>query len=272
MADPRGRRSPNGATRTPERRDPPNKAVDRALEVLDLFVDGPPRLSISEIARELELDKSTVSRIVATFVHRGYLSLSADGRLYETGPKAWLLGTRYRLAVLLGETARVVMDDVLNRFPGTTGYVGVLYRHDVYYVAVIDGPESRRVHLELGDRTPMQVIALGRAMLAHLPQEDVTEWLANLTPSDLPARFSTRGALLDELDRIRVDGYAVNEGDHDPTIAAVAAPVFDGRGSLVGGVALDFIAGEATPEKYAQLGPVMTTAASRIQRILAPLS
>jgi DNA-binding IclR family transcriptional regulator len=271
MTEPRTRRSANGATAVPERKEPPNKAVDRALDVLDLFADGPARLSVSEVARALDLDKSTISRIVATFVHHGYLRRAADDRLYEVGPKAWLVGTRYRLAVLLGETARVAMADVLNRFAGTTGYVGVLYRHHVYYVEVIDGPEVPRVHLELGERTPMQMIALGRAMLAHLPADELADCLARLTPSELPKSFPTRGALLDELDRIHDTGYAINEGDLDPEIAAVGVPVLDGQGKLVGGIALDFMAREATPEKYEQVGAALVTTAVRIQRILAPL-
>jgi IclR family KDG regulon transcriptional repressor len=271
MTEPRAGRPVNGTTSTSERTQPPNKAVDRALDVLDLFVDAPGRLGVSEIARQIELDKSTISRIVATLVHHGYLKRSPDRRLYEVGPKAWLLGTRYRLAVLLGDTARLAMADVLNRFPGTTGYVGVLYRHDVYYVDVIDGPESRRVHHELGDRTPMQMIALGRAMLAHLSAEDVADWLARLTANDLPHRFPTRGALLDELDRIRQIGYAINEGDFDPEIAAVAAPVFDGPGNLIGGIALDFLARDATADKYDEFGPALASTAVRMQRILASM-
>lgn len=108
-------------------------------------------------------------------------------------------------------------------------------------------------------------------MLAHLSAEDVADWLARLTTNDLPYRFPTRGALLDELDRIRHTGYAINEGDFDPEIAAVAAPVFDGRENLVGGIALDFMARDATPDKYDEFGAALATTAVRMQRILASL-
>src|SRR5947209_19741549 len=119
-------------------------------------------LGVSEISRSVGLDKSTVSRIVSTLAQHGYLNRSEDGRRYQVGPTAWLVGVRYRLGVLLAETSRVAMADVLRRFPDTTGYAGVRHEYDIYYVAVIDGPEAQSVHLELGERTPMSRIALGR--------------------------------------------------------------------------------------------------------------
>lgn len=250
---------------------PPNKALSHALRVLDLFADGATMLAITDIANNVGLDKSTVSRIVATLAQHGYLERSEDGRRYQVGPMAWLIGVRYRLGLLLAETSRVAMKDVLRRFPGTTGYAGVRHQLEVYYVAVVDGPETQRVHLELSERTPMPVIALGRAMLAHLPESELSDWLANLSPKQLPPRFPTRGALLDELDRIRVQGYAVNEGDHYPEIAAVAAPVFGADRTLLGGIAIDFPLSEASPELYAKLGPAAIDTAGQIQRILAAL-
>lgn len=253
------------------RQRPQNRALDHALRVLDLFADGPKLLGVSEIARSVGLDKSTVSRIVTTLAQHGYLSRSEDGRRYEVGPTSWLVGVRYRLGLLLAETSRVAMTDVLRRFPGTTGYAGVRHQHNVYYVAVVDGPEAQSVHLEVGERTPMSRIALGRAMLAHLPPDELSDWLVHLSPKDLPARFPTRGSLLDELDRIRKQGYAVNEGDHQPDIGAVAAPVFGGDGHLLGGVAIDFPLEDAGPELYAELGPAVIATAGQIQRILNAL-
>jgi IclR family transcriptional regulator, KDG regulon repressor len=248
-----------------------NRALDNALRVLDLFADGPKMLGVTEISRSVGLDKSTISRIVSTLAQHGYLIRSEDGRRYQVGPTAWLVGVRYRLGLLLAETSRVALADVLRRFPGTTGYAGVRHLHDVYYVAVVDGPETQSVHLELGERTPMPRIALGRAMLAHLPPDELSDWLVHLSPKDLPARFSTRGKLLDELDRIRKQGYAVNEADHYPDIGAVAAPVFGGDGGLIGGVAVDFPLRDASPELYAELGPAVIATAGQIQRILTAL-
>ncbi len=250
---------------------PPNKALAHALRVLDLFADGSAPLGVTEISRSVGLDKSTVSRIVTTLGQHGYLDRSGDGRRYQVGPTAWLVGIRYRLGLLLAETSRVAMADVLRRFPGTTGYAGVLHQHEVCYVAVVDGPEAQRVHLELGERTPAPMIALGRVMLAHLPTDELTEWLAHLSPADLPPRFLTRGSLLDELDRVREQGYAINEGDHDPEIGAIAAPVFASDGLLIGGIAIDFLTRDATPALYTELAPAVTTTAVQIQRILAAL-
>jgi len=249
----------------------PNKTLQHALSVLDLFADGPAALGVSEISRIVSLDKSTVSRMVATLAQHGYLARSEDNRRYEVGPAAWLIGLRYRLGMLLGETARVAMVDVLRRFPGTTGYAGVRHQHQVCYVAVVDGPEAQRVHLEMGERTPMPLIALGRAMLAHLPEDELADWLARLTPEQLPPSFPTRGALLDELDRIRAQGYALNQGDHDPEIGAIAAPVFAGDGTLVGGIAVDFFLRTVDDRFYAELAPAVMTTAVQIQRIIATL-
>src|SRR6185437_8940563 len=115
---------------------PPNKALSHALRVLDLFADDSSPLGVTEISRSVGLDKSTVSRIVSTLSQHGYLDRSGDGRRYQVGPTAWVVGIRYRLGLLLAETSRVAMADALRRFPGTTGYAGVLHQHEVCYVAV----------------------------------------------------------------------------------------------------------------------------------------
>jgi DNA-binding IclR family transcriptional regulator len=117
----------------------------------------------------------------------------------------------------------------------------------------------------------MPMIALGRAMLAHLPPDELSAWLAHLSPKDVPPRFATRGALLDELDRIRAQGYALNQGDHDPEIGAIAAPVFAGDGTLVGGIAVDFFLRNVDDRFTAELAPAVMTTAVQIQRIIATL-
>jgi IclR family acetate operon transcriptional repressor len=118
----------------------------------------------------------------------------------------------------------------------------------------------------------MPVVALGRAMLAHLDPDELSRWLTSLSPQELPPRFPTRGALLDELDRVRAQGYAVNEGDHYPDIGAIAAPVFAADRRLLGGIAIDFLMTDASPELYATLGPAVVDTAAQVQRILAALN
>jgi IclR family transcriptional regulator, KDG regulon repressor len=250
---------------------PPNRTLGHALRVLDLFAESSTVLGVSEISRQVVLDKSTVSRIVATLAHHGYVVRSDDGRRYQVGPMAWMLGGRYRLAALLAETSRIALADTLRRFPDTTGYAGVPYRHHVCYVAVVDGPEVQRVHLELGDRIAMPLIALGRVMLAQLPAHELADWLAELSPDQLPAQFPTRGSLLDELDLIRAQGYAINEGDRRPEIGAIAAPVVDPDGALIGGLAIDFWMRDATPELYNELAPAVMTTTVQIQTLLAAM-
>ena len=250
----------------------PNQALANALQVLDLFADGPRHRGISDISRLVGLDKSTVSRIVARLVQHGYLEKSDDGRRYQVGPMAWMVGVRYQLATLLAETSRVALSGILPRFTGTTGYVAVPFQHEVRYVSVVDGPGAQHVHLEVGERTPMPVLAIGRVMLAHLPGDELRAWLDDLPLADLPPRFhQSRAEFEAELDRIREQGFAVNEGDHDPEIGAIAAPIFWPKGSVIGAVAIDFPIREANWKFYAELAPAVITTAKQIERILAGL-
>lgn len=262
------------ATASDDGRPPaPNQTLAHALEVLDVFADGAAQWGVSDLSRQVGLDKSTVSRIVATLVQHGYLEKSADGRRYQVGAMAWLVGVRYRLATLLAETSRVALTGALTRFPRTTGYAGVPFGRHVRYVGVVDGPGAPRVHLEVGERTPMPKIAIGRVMLAQMPAEELEAWLAELPPDELPARFRGNTAeLVEELSLVKKQGFAVNEGDNVPEIGAIAAPIFWPDGSLIGGVAIDFPIGDADWKFYAELAPAVITTAKQIERILAGLS
>ncbi|MFP6664888.1 MAG: IclR family transcriptional regulator [Deltaproteobacteria bacterium] len=206
---------------------PPNRnaSLEKATRILFAFDEGTPELGVMELSRRVGLNKSTVSRFVASLTGLGLLERAESGRkvrlslrLYEIGmvalrhrPILGLVGaTLTRTAARLGETTAV----------------GVLIGGEIVFLERAGGGRES-VRLELGRRFPASRSAAGRVLLAGGPQEPGAGAAQNLRPAGEPRRFA------DELSAVRELGYATELGEMIDGVNAVAAPIIDCSGKPI---------------------------------------
>ncbi len=152
---------------------------------------------------------------------------------------------------------------------GETVYVGILYEGDAVCVQIVDGTELVRMHAFVGKRSPAHASALGKVLLAHMPDAEVEDYirtygLRRLTDSTItdPAAFR------DELRRIRDDGYALDREEMAPGLRCIGAPVTDHSGRPFATVSLSAPADRMTAERVEALIPQVRAAAHDISRLL----
>ncbi len=161
-------------------------AVVRALDVLELFLDGRTNLSAPEVATALGLPRTTVHELLATLVEREYVErLPDNAHRFRLGLRVFELGNTYAEALDVVRDGQSVVDEVAARC-GETCQLAVLDGRDVVYVAKADGSHDLRVQAPVGRRFTALRTAAGRVLLAHLP------W------SDLDRRFPVRPTALDQ--------------------------------------------------------------------------
>ncbi len=148
-------------------------AVVRALDVLELFLDGRTNLSAPEVANALGLPRTTVHELLATLVEREYVErLPDNAHRFRLGLRVFELGNTYAEALDVVRDGQSVVDEVAARC-GETCQLAVLDGRDVVYVAKADGSHDLRVQAPVGRRSTALRTAAGRVLLAHLPWSEM---------------------------------------------------------------------------------------------------
>jgi IclR family acetate operon transcriptional repressor len=240
------------------------QSVDRALQLLLLFEEVNQEHRVGEMAAMLGVDKSTVSRLAATLVERGFLERAPGSEAFRLGPELGRLGM---LAVggshNLVELARGPMERLAEKTTETVN-LAVLEDHQVINIAQIDGPHLVGVGDWTGWKTEPHTVANGKVLLAFaeggfedLPLEDPLEAFTERTITSVEdLRF--------ELERVRVEGWASTLGELEEGFNGVAVPVFDASGRCLAALSASGPVYRMTPERLPEVTALCKEAAEEI--------
>ena len=240
------------------------QSVDRALQLLLLFEEVNQEHRVGELAAMLGVDKSTVSRLAATLVERGFLERAPGSEAFRLGPELGRLGM---LAVggshNLVELARGPMERLAEKTTETVN-LAVLEDHQVINIAQIDGPHLVGVGDWTGWKTEPHTVANGKVLLAFaedgfedLPLEDPLEAFTERTITSVEdLRF--------ELERVRVEGWASTLGELEEGFNGVAVPVFDASGRCLAALSASGPVYRMTPERLPEVAALCKEAAEEI--------
>jgi DNA-binding IclR family transcriptional regulator len=244
------------------------QAGAKVLDLLDAFDAPESRRTLTELSRMLALPKSSVLRLLRTVESRGYIERAGDGHGYQLGLKLFALGSRVAQRFDVIEAARPVMGH-LREVCGDAVNLGILTGSEVVYVAVLDSPHRLRKTTIVGDREPAYCTALGRAILAHLPLDDLEALLGATDLRPLTGTTVTDVATLRTyLARVKQQGFALD--DEETTVGArcVGAPIFDFSGDVRAGISVSGPAMRLTGARLAQVANHVRLASHEISRRL----
>lgn len=206
------------------------EAVLRALDVLDVF-RGSEALSLAEISQRVGLNKSRVFRLLHTLSQRGYVERGADGADYVLGIK--LVERAACVKRDLRQLALPFMRQLHERFNETVN-LGILDEHEILYLEMLESSRPIRMAEVIGSRSSVHSTALGKAIVASLPE---AELLSVLEPLHLVRKtertITDKGELRRELMKVRREGYAVDNRENDSEGFCIGAPIFDGTGRVI---------------------------------------
>jgi IclR family transcriptional regulator, pca regulon regulatory protein len=198
------------------------------LAILSCFTPKRPVLGIADIADELGMSRSTTHRYVITLVALGYLEQGAS-RKYRLGLRVTNLGMSALNSTGLREHAHPYLEELRQRSSYTTS-LAVLDGSDIVYVdrarSFRRGQGKIDLDLHPGSRLPAYATAMGKILLAFLPEADQRELLGSMRLTKRgPNTITSKKALRDELDEVSEEGFAVNDEELAADLFAIAAPV-----------------------------------------------
>lgn len=243
------------------------EGAGRVADVLLAFMEGPRSRGVSALARDLDLSKAVVHRILKTLEHRGLLTADADTRGYHLGPAAAGLGARALRECDLRAVAMPVLRDLQRRTLETTTVSASVPGGRVYLDQVVSEREIKMT-VEVGRRFPLHAGSSGTCVLAFLPAEQQAAVLTGPLERLTAATVTELRLLQRELQQIRSSGFAMSDGQRQEGAGSIAAPVFGLDGHVEGSISvcgpLDRL-DRATREDCI---PLVTSAADRISRSL----
>jgi IclR family KDG regulon transcriptional repressor len=213
------------------------QSLERALRILDAF--GGRQLGVTEVAREHRLTKSTAFRLLSTLRQAGYLQQDGENGRYRLGLRLLQLGQTVADRLDLRRVSLPTMAALAERGRGAS-YLAVLFDGSLINVAQIESPDPVRLVIDDArlSRLP-HTVGTGKVLMAHLPidqRERLVDGLemVPLTPHTIVARDDLRR----EIDRVRLQGYAVNDQEQVIGVRGVAAPIRDREGRVIAAVSI----------------------------------
>jgi IclR family transcriptional regulator, acetate operon repressor len=245
------------------------ESVKTALRVLELVGDTGP-IGVSELARETGEPKSTVQRNLVTLHEAGWIRpIEAAGRRRWTlTTKVLTLARHLQPAPGLRDAALEVMEKLRTRTRETI-HLTLRDGDNIVLIERLDSPQSLRTVRPLGASAPLHLSSNGKAILAHLPEAEQSEYLKRHLDAWTPKSLCDPHVLARDLNLVRRRGFALNDGELDVQIRAVAAPIFLSPGRPVAGLSISCPATRLPDSLVDEYGKFARRAAQEISSRLA---
>lgn len=209
------------------------KAVLAALRLLDAFEDGRP-LRFADLVKRTGLNRSRILRYVGTLDAAGYIVVNERDGLFELGPKAyrfgWVIKQEYEPTITLLRPRLERLSEHL----GATTFFSVIRGRSRLVVAKCEPREGVRYAVEEGQIRPLHIGATGRVLLAFAPDHLVADMLKGELEALTPQSITDPAVLAQFIETARQQGFAVSIGEATGEALALAVPVLDVSGRLVG--------------------------------------
>jgi IclR family pca regulon transcriptional regulator len=257
----------------PDLREPRySQSLERGLAILGCFSSSRPVLGIADIADDLGMSRSTTHRYVITLVALGYLEQGAS-RKYRLGLRVTDLGMSALDSTGLRKHSHPALEE-LRQLTSHTAGLGVLNGEEIVYVDRTRSPrhelDKAALDPQPGSRLPAHCTAIGKLLLAYLPESEQHELVVNMTLTKRgPNTITAKKGLREELERIRREGLAIADQELAPELRTLAAPVRDRTGAVLAAVNLS-VPSASTPlaELVRTLSPQLIATADRISASL----
>src|SRR6202030_1844094 len=234
-------------TGMPQPSDSPSVAVERALAMLESVAQEPEGLSNADISRKLKIPKSSASYILRTLEKQGYLNREPESGRYRVGLKVLSLSRGALSGLDVREVALPVMRRLMEQ-TNLTCHLAILDGHDAVYIEKVEPQGFIKMDTWVGRRMRVHATSVGKALVAHIPQQRLEKILREQgMEKRTPKTITTLPRLLKELEKVRTQGYAVDDEANNLGARCVAAPIFGEHGSIEAALGLSGTTQQVSP-------------------------
>jgi len=215
-----------------------SSSIERAFSILECFGQQRKPLRLADVVNEIDLPKQTVHRMIKQLEELGLLERDIQPEKFHLGTRMRLLGLSSIVSLNESLSTRALLKELGRKFNETVN-IGILDQGEVIYIDRVECDWPLRVQLNPGSRVKAHCTAIGKLLLAYLPESilEVTVHNMKLEPYTNKT-ITTPELLLTELKKIREQGYSENTGEDIQGLVALAVPIFDQNNNVIAGLAV----------------------------------
>ncbi|MCD6552351.1 IclR family transcriptional regulator [Thermotoga sp.] len=243
------------------------QTLKRTAEILSCFSIKEPTLSLGEIAERTGIPKPTVYRICETLVKLGLLKKNLD-KTYSLGYKLLELGSIVLSTLEIRKVAIEVMEK-LQSITGESVHLGILDGTHVLSIEALESPQPLRTKVYIGKRAALYSTAIGKALLAFLPEDQKRRILEKVILEPHTRNTITdKKKLIEELRKTQERGYSVDNMEDEEGVRCVGAPILNNKGFAIASISVSGPASRITEGKIKEYAELVIKAAREISKKL----
>jgi DNA-binding IclR family transcriptional regulator len=243
------------------------QTLDRAFAVLDLLASSNTSLAMVEVVDALQLHKSTVHRLLKALEWHRMVERAPNGK-YRLGIRLCNLGSRAVEQYDLRDRAHPHLRTLVSAVE-ETAHLCILEKMQMIYIDKQEPEQRIRMLSRVGASSPIYCTAVGKALLARLPRARVEEMLPQLDTRRFTNRtITSREALLEEVERTRRRGYAVDDEEREEGVRCAGVAILNARGEAIAALSISGPSFRMTAQRIPQIACKLMTCAQQIQQDL----
>lgn len=214
------------------------QSVDRSLSILEVLSDYENGLGITEISEKVKLHKSTVHRLLATLIYKGYVKQQDKDNKYKLTLKLFELGNKKIQKMDLVAVAKPYLKELVEK-TNEVAHLVVTEDTEIIYVGKEESQNTIRTHSTIGDRRPLYCTAVGKSILSYMEDDKIQEiWNKSNVQKLTEYTITDFDEFKEYLNKVRKNGYAVDEQENEIGVRCVGASIFDYKGEVCGAISI----------------------------------
>lgn len=214
-------------------------AVDKAFRILDCLMEHPEGLAPAELIRQTGYPPGTLHRLLNTLVRNGFARRDTAGRTYRLGYKFLWAFEALQNELNLHEKALPHLKSLAQATGGAANLGGLQEGQVVIWESIHPDSAGPIMWWPAGTRAPLHSTALGKVLLAHFPEGELQQRLEALPlTACTPHTITSLPQLVEHLERVRQQGYAVDDEETNPGVRCVGAPIYDYKGQVIAAISV----------------------------------
>ncbi len=244
------------------------QSVTRALSLLELLGEDDEGYRLSDLAERSGLSPSTVHRLLTTMEQKRFVQFDPYTHLWHVGRQSFSVGAAFvRRRNFVAETIPFLRR--IRDLTRETVNLAVAEEGEVVILTQVESREIVRAITRAGGRAPMTSSGVGKAILATYSPEDVSAIVQRYgLPRVTPKSIIRAGELHDALNRVRSQGYAVDDEENAIGLRCVAAVIFNEHSEALAAISVSGPATRISDERLVSLGRIVSEAADEITSAL----